>query len=209
MTIKPINVQLPKRLDIPTPARIGPSAFPGSVDQLKLINYSAVPAGGQIEHDLRNYYTLLAKVASNTASEEELLSLKALMVRIREYVVTEDDFNLMSDAVRTTQEFLLAALDQESNNFTAITQVMESFATQLNNWSEAWQKDLNNAQTKGTALGAPVVFGAERPTTPAGAFGYLWVNNEVRNDFVAPDLSWDPDFPVGPGGLGSVDGKPV
>lgn len=209
MTIKPINVNLPKRLDIPTPARIGPSAFPGSVDQLKLINYSSVPAGGQIEHDLRNYYTLMAKVASNVATEAELLSLKSLMVRVREYVVTEDDFNLMADSVRATQEFLLSALDQESNNFTAITQIMESFAIQLNNWSEAWQQDLNNAQKKGTALGAPVIFGGNQPSGPAGGFGYLWVNNEVSDGFVAPDLSWDPDTPLGPGGLNSNGAGPV
>jgi len=196
-----INIEIPKRLDIPTPARIGPSVFPGSVDQLKLINYSAVPAGGQIEHDLRNYYTLLAKVASNTATEQELLSLKALMVRVREYVVTEDDFNLMSDSVRTTQEYLLAAIEQESNNFTAITQIMEVFANQLNAWSEAFQVDLTAAQTQGTALGAPVVFGREQPTSPAGALGYLWVNTELDESFIAPSMSWDPDNPLGPGGL--------
>lgn len=194
--MREINIKLPKRLDIPTPARIGPSAFPGAVDQLKLINYSSVPAGGQIETDLQNYYSLLAKVASNSASEQELLSLKSLMVRIREYVVTEDDFNLMADAVRTTQEYVLAAIGEESNNFTAISQLVGEFSEQLNDWSKKWQADLSAAQVKGTVLGAPVVFSRNRPTSIAGGFGYLWVNNEVDDNFIAPTLSWDPDYPI-------------
>lgn len=193
---KEINIQFPRRAEIPKPARIGPSVFPGSVDQLKLINYSAVPAGGQIERDLKNYYMLLSNVASNQATEEELLSLKALMVRIREYVVTEDDFNLMADAVRTTQEYLLAALDQETNNFTAITQVASNLMEEINNWSAAFERDLAAAQVTGTALGAPVVYSSTQPTSPAGGFGYLWLKTDLDEDYVAPMLSWDPDTPV-------------
>lgn len=194
---KQIDITFPRRLEIPKPARIGPSVFPGSVDQLKLINYSSVPAGGQIEQDLKNYYMLLSNVASNQATEEELLSLKALMVRIREYVVTEDDFNLMADAVRTTQEYLLNAIDQEANNFTAITQVASQLITEINNWTAAFEADLAAAQAAGTALGAPVVFSSTQPTSPAGGFGYLWIDSNVGEEFIAPMLSFDPETPVG------------
>lgn len=194
---KEINISFPRRLEIPKPARVGPSVFPGSVDQLKLIQYSAVPAGGQIEQDLKNYYMLLSNVASNQATEEELLSLKALMVRIREYVVTEDDFNLMADAVRTTQEYLLAAIDQEANNFTAITQIATELSTEINNWTRAFEQDLANAQAAGTALGAPVVFSSQQPVNPAGGFGYLWLDTTIEEDFIAPTMSWDPDYPLG------------
>ena len=88
-----IDISIPNIIDVGRPKDLGPSVFPNSVDQLKLLNYSAVPAGGQIEKDLQQYYLYMSKVASNTASESDLISLKQLMVRVREYIVTEDDFN--------------------------------------------------------------------------------------------------------------------
>lgn len=193
MAIPQINVKIPQRLDIPRPADIGPSVFPGAVDQLKLIQYSAVPAGGQLETDLRNYYSYMAKVASNTASEQDLVSLKALMVRVREYIVTEDDFNLMADSVRTTQEYLLNAISEESKNFTSIAEVSRQLASNLNAWSASFQAELAKVQSKGTS-GSPVVYSVQHPGT--SALGYLWINREVEENFIAPTLSFDPENPI-------------
>lgn len=188
-----INIQLPQRLEIPRPADIGPSVFPGAVDQLKLIQYSAVPAGGQLERDLRNYYGYMSKVASNTATEQDLASLKALMVRVREYIVTEDDFNLMADAVRTTQEYLLNAIGEEAKNFSTISEVARQLAENLNNWSEVFQDELAKVQSKGTS-GAPVVYSVNHPGS--SALGYLWINREVGENYIAPTLSFDPENPI-------------
>lgn len=192
-TLPQINIKIPQRLDIPRPADIGPSVFPGAVDQLKLIQYSAVPAGGQLEKDLHNYYAYMSKVASNTASEQDLVSLKALMVRVREYIVTEDDFNLMADAVRSTQEYMLNAISEESKNFTSIAEISRQLAANLNAWSVTFQQELAKVQSKGTA-GAPVVYSVDHPGS--SALGYLWINREIGENFIAPTLSFDPENPI-------------
>lgn len=188
-----INIKIPQRLEIPRPADIGPSVFPGTVDQLKLIQYSAVPAGGQLERDLHNYYAYMSKVASNTASEQDLVSLKALMVRVREYIVTEDDFNLMADAVRTTQEYMLNAISEESKNFTSVAEVARQLSDNLNNWSEVFQLELAKVQSKGTS-GAPVVYSVQHPGS--SSLGYLWINREIGENYIAPTLSFDPETPI-------------
>jgi len=189
-----ININIPNVIDVGRPADLGPSVFPNSIDQLKLINYSAVPAGGQIENDLRQYYLYMSKVASNSASEAELIALKQLMVRIREYIVTEDDFNLMADAVRTTQEYLLNALDAESRNFGVITDVAEQLAENLNNWSIAFQEELAANQAATGTTGAPVIYSQTHPGN--SALGYLWINRELSEDYIAPSLSFDEDNPI-------------
>lgn len=188
-----IDIKIPQRLEIPRPADIGPSVFPGAVDQLKLIQYSAVPAGGQLEKDLHNYYAYMSKVASNTASEQDLVSLKALMVRVREYIVTEDDFNLMADAVRSTQEYMLNAISEESKNFTSIAEISRQLSDNLNAWSATFQQELAKVQSKGTT-GAPVVYSVEHPGS--SALGYLWINREIGENFIAPTLSFDPENPI-------------
>lgn len=189
-----VKINIPQRFDIPRPVDIGPSIFPGAVDQLKLIQYSAVPAGGQLEKDLHNYYSYMAKVASNTATEQDLISLKALMVRVREYIVTEDDFNLMADAVRTTQEFMLNAISEESKNFTSISEVARQLSAELNNWSVVFQQELARVQASNGTVGAPVVYSVTHPGS--SSLGYLWINREIGENYIAPTLSFDPENPI-------------
>ena len=49
-----LKIQVPRRLEIDPPANVGPSKFPSVVDQLKVIEYSSVPSGGQLEKDLHD-----------------------------------------------------------------------------------------------------------------------------------------------------------
>lgn len=189
-----IDVSIPNIIDVGRPKDLGPSVFPNSVDQLKLINYSAVPAGGQIEKDLQQYYLYMSKVASNTASESDLVSLKQLMVRVREYIVTEDDFNLMADSVRTTQEYLLNALQAENRNFSVISEVAQSLADNLNAWSTVLQEELAKLAAEGGTTGAPVIYSKMNPGN--SALGYLWIDREMEENYIAPPLSYDPDRPV-------------
>lgn len=189
-----IDVSIPNIIDVGRPKDLGPSVFPNSVDQLKLINYSAVPAGGQIEKDLQQYYLYMSKVASNTASESDLVSLKQLMVRVREYIVTEDDFNLMADSVRTTQEYLLNALQAENRNFSVISEVAQSLADNLNAWSTVLQEELAKLAAEGGTAGAPVIYSKMSPGN--SALGYLWIDREMEESYIAPPLSYDPDRPV-------------
>lgn len=189
-----LNIQLPNRIEIGRPADLGPSTFPSSVDRLKLLEYSAVPAGGQLEKDLGNYYRLMSKVASNSASEQDLISLKSLMVRVREYIVTEDDFNLMADSVRTTQEYLLNAIDAEAYNFDKVGEVAQQLSDNLNKWSTAFQIELAAHSAAGGTIGAPVIYSSSYPGVSAK--GYLWINEELGESYIAPRVSFNPDAPI-------------
>lgn len=187
-----IKISVPRRLEVEPPSKLGPSRFPSAIDQLKLIEYSSVPAGGQIESDLRQYYTLLASVASNNASHQDLTTLKDLMVRIRDYILTEDDYNLLADSVRTTQQFLINSMEAADGNYELISSVAQQLTDQINEWSIWLQSEIATlGATKG--LGAPVIFGEVNPGP--SAMGYLWVE-ELSDDFVAPVLSFNGDFPT-------------
>lgn len=188
MAYSDLKISVPRRLEVDPPAELGPSKFPSNIDQLKLIEYSSVPAGGQLEEDLRQYYTLMASVASNNASNQDLTTLKDLMVRIRNYILTEDDYNLMADSIRTTQQYLINSLQAADGNYELISVVAQQLVDQLNDWSEWLQDEISTlAATKG--LGAPVVYGEVNPGS--SALGYLWIDESLDDDYIAPALSFD------------------
>ncbi len=185
---KKLDVTIPRRLEVDPPANIGPSKFPSAVDQLKVIEYSSVPAGGQLERDLREYYLLVSSVAGNTASEQDLVRLKEIMLRVRNYVLTEDDFNLMADAVRTTQSYLKAALDAADGNFELVSSVAQKLVDQINDWSSWLEGELANIATNKN-WGAPVIYSEQSPNP--SALGYLWLNTYLGDDYVAPAMFWN------------------
>lgn len=187
--VKPeLEVSVPRRLSIQRPVEIGPSKFPSSVDELKLIEYSSVPAGGQLEADLKQYYTILSSVASNTASQDDLVALKNLMVRVRNYVLTEDDFNLMSDSVRTTQEYLIKSMEAADGNFELVSSVAVQLVEQINEWSIWLQSEVQKLGTE-KGLGGAVIYGELAPGP--SAFGYLWVNDNLEDDYIAPAIGFE------------------
>lgn len=190
MTRPDLKISIPRRIEIDPPANVGPSKFPSSIDQLKVIEYSSVPAGGQLEKDLGDYYRILANVAQNTASEQDYVSLKELMLRVRNYVLTEDDFNLMSDAVRTTQSYVKTSIEAADGNYELISVVAEQHIDQLNEWSQWLEIELAKiGANKG--WGAPVIYGSLRPDP--SAIGYLWINNTLPDSYIAPMINFDPD----------------
>lgn len=189
---KELEITVPRRLEVDPPANIGPSKFPSSIDQLKVIEYSSIPAGGQLESDLHDYYSLLANVANNTASEQDLVKLKEIMLRVRNYVLTEDDFNLMADAVRTTQSYIKASLDAADGNYELVSSVAQQLVDQINDWSTWLEGELAKLAT-GQGLGAPVIYSEAAPNP--SAIGYLWLNTYLGDDYIAPTIFWtdDPD----------------
>lgn len=188
-----LKISVPRRLEIEPPQKLGPSQFPSSVDQLKIIEYSSVPAGGQLENDLRQYYTLLASVASNNASYQDLTTLKDLMVQIRNYVLTEDDYNLMADSIRTTQEYLVKSIEAADGNYELISSVAQQLVDQLNDWSVWLQGEIATLASK-KGLGAPVVYGEVNPGP--SAIGYLWIDDNISDDYIAPILSFNGELPT-------------
>lgn len=185
-----LNISIPRRLEIDPPANTGPSKFPSVIDQLKVIEYSSVPAGGQLEKDLGRYYSIMANVAQNTASEQDYVALKEIMLRVRNYVLTEDDFNLMADAVRTTQTYLKTSMEAADGNYELISVVAEQFVNQVNEWSEWLERELAKIAVNKN-WGAPVIYGANRPDP--SAIGYLWINNSLPDSYIAPLMTFDPD----------------
>ena len=188
-----LKISVPRRLEVEPPQKLGPSQFPSNVDQLKIIEYSSVPAGGQLENDLRQYYTLLASVASNNASHQDLTTLKDLMVQIRNYVLTEDDYNLMADSIRTTQEYLVKSLEAADGNYELISAVAEQLVDQLNDWSVWLQGEIATLAAK-QGLGAPVVYSEVSPGP--SAIGYLWIDDNISDDYIAPILSFNGELPT-------------
>ena len=188
-----LKISVPRRLEVEPPKKLGPSQFPSNVDQLKIIEYSSVPAGGQLENDLRQYYTLLASVASNNASHQDLTTLKDLMVQIRNYVLTEDDYNLMADSIRTTQEYLVKSMEAADGNYELISAVAEQLVDQLNDWSVWLQEEIATLASK-KGLGAPVVYSEASPGP--SAIGYLWIDDNLSDDYIAPILSFNGELPT-------------
>lgn len=188
-----LQVSIPRRLEVDPPANTGPSKFPSVVDQLKVIEYSSIPAGGQLEKDLHDYYAIMANVAQNTATEQDYVSLKELMLRVRNYVLTEDDFNLMADAVRTTQSYVKSSIEAADGNYELISVVAQQFVDQINEWSLWLEGELSRIAANKN-WGAPVIYGEKRPDP--SAIGYLWINNTMPDTYIAPLINFDPEIDI-------------
>lgn len=184
-----LKIQVPRRLEVDPPANVGPSKFPSAVDQLKTIEYSSVPSGGQLENDLNKYYSIMANVSNNTASEQDFVQLKELMLRVRNYVLTEDDFNLMADAVRTTQSYVKASLEAADGNYELVSVVAQQLVDQINEWSLWLQGELATLATNKN-VGAPIIYGDGHPGP--SAIGYLWLQ-PADDAYIAPAMTFDPD----------------
>ncbi len=86
----------------------------------------------------------------------------------------------------------LAELQKNAGNYELISSVAQQLTDQINEWSIWLQSEIATlGATKG--LGAPVIFGEVNPGP--SAMGYLWVE-ELSDDFVAPVLSFNGDFPT-------------
>lgn len=182
-----MQLQLPGNLQtIPVPVKTGPSNFPHNIDQLKTIEYSSVPADGIIDAKLKRYYELLGLVASNMASEENLNELQHLSIEIRQYIVTEDDYNLLADAVRTTQIYLKNASEANVNNYVAITQVLQIFLDQLNTWSKQLNTLTNNLNVTPSVLVDGYYMGKYEPVPPKNYSGRViyWVDTSNEEEYV-------------------------
>lgn len=188
--LQDLKITVPRRMEVDPPANVGPSQFPSNIDQLKLIEYSSVPAGGQLEKDLQTYYNLLGSIASNNGSPQDLVTLKSLMVRIRNYVLTEDDYNLMADAIRTSQGYMIASMEAADGNYELISVVAQQLVDQLNEWSLWLQEELATLAAE-QGLGAPVIYGEQAPGP--SAVGYLWINDNLPDDYIASRISFNPD----------------
>ena len=130
-----INVQLTK----PTTINTGnPSAFPMAADVFKNLNYQTAQQS-ELNTQMKEYYEILARIMGGNTKSGDMQQLENLTGQIREFVLTDDDYNLVIGALQNMQAYVISfmygditrkaqAMDVELNK--VITEI-DRFMTQL------------------------------------------------------------------------------
>lgn len=130
-----INVQLTKPSTINTG---NPSAFPMSEDVFKNLNYESA-AQSELNTQMKQYYDILSKVMGGSATTQDIANLENLTTQIRDYVLTDDDYNLVIGALQNMQAYVIrfmygditrkaAAMDSEMNK---VIREIDTFMSEL------------------------------------------------------------------------------
>ena len=130
-----INVQLTK----PTTINTGnPSAFPMAADVFKNLNYQTAQQS-ELNTQMKEYYEILARIMGGKTKSGDMQQLENITGQIREFVLTDDDYNLVIGALQNMQAYIISfmygditrkaqAMDVELNK--VITEI-DRFMTQL------------------------------------------------------------------------------
>ena len=130
-----INVQLTK----PTTINTGnPSAFPMAADVFKNLNYQTAQQS-ELNTQMKEYYEILARIMGGKTKPGDIQQLENITGQIREFVLTDDDYNLVIGALQNMQAYIISfmygditrkaqAMDTELNK--VITEI-DRFMTQL------------------------------------------------------------------------------
>ena len=130
-----INVQLTK----PTTINTGnPSAFPMATDVFKNLNYQTAQQS-ELNTQMKEYYEILARIMGGNTKSGDMQQLENITGQIREFVLTDDDYNLVIGALQNMQAYIISfmygditrkaqAMDVELNK--VITEI-DRFMTQL------------------------------------------------------------------------------
>ena len=130
-----INVQLTK----PTTINTGnPSAFPMAADVFKNLNYQTAQQS-ELNTQMKEYYEILARIMGGNTKSGDMQQLENLTGQIREFVLTDDDYNLVIGALQNMQTYVISfmygditrkaqAMDVELNK--VITEI-DRFMTQV------------------------------------------------------------------------------
>lgn len=130
-----INVQLTKPSTINTG---NPSAFPMSTDVFKNLNYESA-AQSELNTQMKQYYDILSKVMGGNATPQDIANLENITSQIREFVLTDDDYNLVVGALQNMQAYVIrfmygditrkaAAMDVEMNK---VIREIDAFMSEL------------------------------------------------------------------------------
>lgn len=90
------------------------SQFPFQVDELKMLAWTSPPEAMKV--DLARYHVLMSIVLNEPDTikrQQAQTELNELLPRIRGYVLTEQDYNLMADAILTTQRYILQYMNDD------------------------------------------------------------------------------------------------
>lgn len=92
-----------------------PSAFPLKEDKFKGLYYQTA-SQSDLNKDLASYYTIMSKIMSGTQEDSDLGTLQSLTAKIREYVLTDDDYNLVVGSLQNMQSYILKFMYEDINN---------------------------------------------------------------------------------------------
>ena len=107
-----INVQLTKATQINAG---NPSAFPLAKDNFKGLNYQSA-SKSELKTHLAEYYAIINRIVAGTKTDADLANLTTLTTQIREFVLTDDDYNLVVGALQNMQTYILNFMYTDINN---------------------------------------------------------------------------------------------
>lgn len=90
------------------------SQFPFEVDKLKVLSWTAPP--DSMKENLSRYHSLMSIVLNEPDSQKRALAqdeLNQLLPRIKNYVLTEQDYNLLVDSILTVQRYILQYMNND------------------------------------------------------------------------------------------------
>lgn len=129
-SLQNVNLTEPGSVTMPP----GASSFPGTTDEFKKLTYSA-PNDATMRTKLAEYHSLMVKLTGGTGTQADLDRLNVLIGEIREYVLTEEDLNLMVDALNKIENYLYTYLKTDlAAKATAMDDVLEEFIATLNDF---------------------------------------------------------------------------
>lgn len=107
-----INVELTKASQI----NVGnPSEFPLAKDNFKGLNYQSA-ANSDLNQYLALYYSIMNKIMAGTSTPTDIQTLTSLTTQIREYVLTDEDYNLVIGALQNMQTYILNFMYEDITN---------------------------------------------------------------------------------------------
>ena len=107
-----INVQLTKATQINAG---NPSAFALAKDNFKGLNYQSA-SKSELKTQLAEYYAIMNRIMAGTKTDADLANLTTLTTQIREFVLTDDDYNLVVGALQNMQTYILNFMYTDINN---------------------------------------------------------------------------------------------
>lgn len=107
-----INVQLTKATQINAG---NPSAFPLAKDNFKGLNYQSA-SKSELKTQLAEYYAIMNRIMAGTKTDADLANLTTLTTQIREFILTDDDYNLVVGALQNMQTYILNFMYTDINN---------------------------------------------------------------------------------------------
>lgn len=110
----------------PSAINVGnPSAFPMDKDVFKNLNYQSAQQS-ELNEKMKEYYEILARVMGGQTLPGDMQQLQNLTGEIREFVLTDEDYNLIVGALQKMQSYIISFMYDD------ITRKAQAMDTELN-----------------------------------------------------------------------------